>query len=129
MDRGAMRIVGVIALTADLAIGTAQAGPLSDSAIFGQFNAIIFGNFSTGSDAEGRTVVGGNVTRGATFEAASTTAPVNYALMATKGRSLAPRSRRRNPQASPWSAVDWPPLPRSAVGGSPDRPTPSLAPI
>ncbi len=41
------------------AAGPAHAGPLSDSDIFSQFNAVVFGNFSSTSDVEGRTVVGG----------------------------------------------------------------------
>jgi choice-of-anchor A domain-containing protein len=49
-------------------VTTAQAGTLSDSDIFSQFNAVIFGNFSSQADVEGRDVVGGNLTGGATFE-------------------------------------------------------------
>lgn len=46
----------------------AQATTLSVSDIFSQFNVITFGNFSTTADVEGRTVVGGNLTGGATFD-------------------------------------------------------------
>jgi choice-of-anchor A domain-containing protein len=61
------RIVGLIAPLVVASIGTAQAVALSTSGIFGQFNAVVFGNFSSTSDVEGRTVVGGNLTGGATF--------------------------------------------------------------
>lgn len=50
-----------------LGAGTAQAGALSTSNIFSQFNAVVFGSFSSTSDVEGRAVVGGNLTGGATF--------------------------------------------------------------
>jgi choice-of-anchor A domain-containing protein len=46
----------------------AHATTLSVSDIFSQFNVITFGNFSSTSDVEGRTVVGGNLTGGATFD-------------------------------------------------------------
>ena len=51
-----------------LSIGTARAGTLSASNIFSQFNAVVFGSFATTADVEGRTVVGGNLTGGATFD-------------------------------------------------------------
>ena len=46
----------------------AGAATLSASGILSQFNAVVFGNFSTTSDVEGLTVVGGNVTGGASFD-------------------------------------------------------------
>jgi len=48
----------------------AQAGAttLSASNILSQFNAVVFGNFTTTSDVEGLTVVGGNLTGGASFD-------------------------------------------------------------
>jgi choice-of-anchor A domain-containing protein len=45
----------------------ADAQSLSASQILQQFNAVIFDNFSTSADVEGRTVIGGNMTGGATF--------------------------------------------------------------
>ena len=57
---------GVSAL-AGLGVERANAGTLSASDIFGQFDAVIFGDFRSTSDVEGRTVVGGNLTGGATF--------------------------------------------------------------
>jgi choice-of-anchor A domain-containing protein len=56
-----------IASTPFITPGIANATPLSNSQIFNQFNAVIFNNFSTTSDVEGRTVVGGNLTGGASF--------------------------------------------------------------
>jgi choice-of-anchor A domain-containing protein len=53
---------------AALAAEPAAATTLTDSQIFSQFNAVIFGNFSASSEVEGRTVVGGNVTSGTNFE-------------------------------------------------------------
>ncbi len=47
-----------------------QATTLSVSDIFSQFNAVTFGNFTSSADVEGRTVVGGNLTGGATFDLA-----------------------------------------------------------
>ena len=48
----------------------AVAAPLSALDILDQFNAVVFGTFATTADVEGRTVVGGNMTRGATFNIA-----------------------------------------------------------
>jgi hypothetical protein len=62
------RIVGPLAFLVMLTSGTAHVGTLSNSAIFGQFNAVIFGNFSSSSDVEGHTVVGGDLTGGPTFD-------------------------------------------------------------
>lgn len=50
-----------------LATGGAHAQTLTASEILQQFNAVIFGNFSSSSDVDGRTVIGGNLTNGATF--------------------------------------------------------------
>ena len=47
--------------------GRAHAQGLSPSEILQQFNDVIFGNFSTSADVEGRSVIGGNMTGGATF--------------------------------------------------------------
>ena len=73
--------------------GTARAGTLSETGIFSQFNAVIFGNFSTTSDVEGRTAVGGNLTGGATFDlnpagaASSAFSALSVYRNATSGRS------------------------------------------
>ena len=61
-------LAGLLALLATSAGGSAHAGTLSVNDIFSQFNAVVFGNFSTTSDVEGRTVVGGNLVGGATFD-------------------------------------------------------------
>ena len=55
-----------------IAAGTLAAGPvraqsLTAGQILQEFNAVIFGNFASSSDVEGRTVIGGNLTNGATF--------------------------------------------------------------
>lgn len=57
----------VIAATVGLRAGRANAGTLSAGDIFSQFDAVIFGNFRSTADVEGRAVVGGNLTGGATF--------------------------------------------------------------
>jgi choice-of-anchor A domain-containing protein len=62
-------VSGVIALalgTTSMA-GQARAGALSASDILGQFNAVVTNDFTSSSDVEGRLVVGGNMTGGATF--------------------------------------------------------------
>jgi choice-of-anchor A domain-containing protein len=41
---------------------------MSASAILNQFNAVIFNTFTSSADVEGRTVVGGNMTGGASFD-------------------------------------------------------------
>jgi choice-of-anchor A domain-containing protein len=68
MNKIALRIAASIAPLAALTMGTAQAGALTNTQIFSQFNAVISGNFTSSADVEGRTVVGGNLTGGATFE-------------------------------------------------------------
>jgi len=57
--------VGALAV---LAAQPAGATTLTNSQIFSQFNAVIFGNFSASSEVEGRTVIGGNLTDGTNFE-------------------------------------------------------------
>src|SRR5689334_15634209 len=57
----------IAAATAGVVPHPVQAGVLSASDILSQFNAVIFDTFSSSADVEGRTVVGGNLTRGATF--------------------------------------------------------------
>nr|WP_294521107.1 collagen-binding domain-containing protein [uncultured Rhodopila sp.] len=51
-----------------MAATPSHAGTLSASNIFSQFNAVIFGNFSSTADVEGLTVVGGNLVAGASFD-------------------------------------------------------------
>jgi choice-of-anchor A domain-containing protein len=68
MTRPRLRLALICAALLVLTVSTAQAGTLSNSDIFGQFNAVVFGNFTSNADVEGRTVVGGNLTGGATFE-------------------------------------------------------------
>jgi choice-of-anchor A domain-containing protein len=48
-------------------IGTSQAAPLTATQILGNFNAVVFGDFTSNSDVEGRAVIGGDMTGGATF--------------------------------------------------------------
>lgn len=67
MRRSQIRIAALLAALASVSVTSARAGSLSAGDIFGQFNAVVFGNFSSTSDVEGRTVAGGNVTGGATF--------------------------------------------------------------
>ena len=62
------RIAAVFAVLASVSVTPARAGTLSAGDIFSQFNVVVFGNFSSTSDVEGRTVAGGNVTAGATFD-------------------------------------------------------------
>ena len=47
-------------------MGPPGAQALTADQILQQFNAVIFGNFTTDADVEGRTVIGGNMTGGAT---------------------------------------------------------------
>ncbi|HUB11752.1 MAG TPA: collagen-binding domain-containing protein [Acetobacteraceae bacterium] len=70
----------------------AHAQGLSPSEILQQFNAVVFDNFSSTADVEGRTVIGGNLTGGATFalnataEAASAFAALNvYGSVTSRG--------------------------------------------
>ena len=77
-----------------LAAGSARAQSLTPTQILQQFNAVVFGNFSNTSDVEGRTVVGGALTGGATFytnpgsEAASTFAALSVYGASDSGSSL-----------------------------------------
>jgi hypothetical protein len=62
------RWLSPLCLAAALAWGTpADAQSLSADQILQQFNAVIFQNFSSSADVEGRSVIGGNLTEGATF--------------------------------------------------------------
>ncbi len=76
------------------AAGSARAQTLTATQILQQFNAVVFGNFSSTADVEGRTVVGGNLTNGATFyvnpgaEAASTFAALSVYGASNGGGSI-----------------------------------------
>lgn len=74
-------LAGLAALTT----GQADATTLTDSQIFSQFNAVIFGNFSAGSEVEGRTVVGGNVTAGSNFEIDTGLAASSFGALSVYG--------------------------------------------
>ena len=58
MNRLKLYVFWIIVLLVGLPHGIARAGILSNSDLFGQFNAIIFGNFATSSEVGGRTAVG-----------------------------------------------------------------------
>lgn len=83
-----LRRIMTAALTLGLlgAPAAAQAAPMSVSDIFGQFNAVIFGTFTSTSDVEGRTVVGGTMTGGASFNIApGSSASSSYAGVTVYG--------------------------------------------
>jgi choice-of-anchor A domain-containing protein len=77
-----------------LAIGSARAQALTASQILDQFNAVVFGNFSSSADVDGRTVIGGNLTGAGTFysspasEAASTFAALSVYGASSGGGQL-----------------------------------------
>jgi len=58
MIRIILDTAGTLVLLTALVAGPARAGPLSYSALFGQFNAIIFGNFDARSEIEGVPLLG-----------------------------------------------------------------------
>jgi choice-of-anchor A domain-containing protein len=72
----------------------ADAQPLSAEQILQQFNAVIVDDFSSTADVEGRTVIGGNMTGGATFalnptaEAASSFAALTVYGNETSGNTF-----------------------------------------
>ena len=74
-----------------LAAKSVHAQTLTASQILQQFNAVVFGGFSTSSDVEGRAVIGGALTNGQTFylrpgsEAASTFAALSVYGSVTGG--------------------------------------------
>lgn len=67
MDWDRSHLAGLVALLAAGAATPATATTLTDANIFSQFNAVVFGNFTSTADVEGRTVIGGNMTGGSTF--------------------------------------------------------------
>ena len=85
MNHIALRIAGLVAALIAVHTGRAGATTLTDSQIFGQFNAVIFNNFSASSEIEGRTVVGGNVTGGTNFEIRSGLATSSFGALTVYG--------------------------------------------
>ena len=77
-----------------LAVGRAHAQTLTPTQILQEFNAVIFGNLSTTSDVEGRTVIGGNLSSAQTLyinpgsEAASTFAALTVYGASTGSGSI-----------------------------------------
>src|SRR5487761_1985898 len=66
-----MRVRWPLVMVASLALSgltPARATPLTASAILDQFNAVVFTTYTSTSDVEGRTVVGGNMTGGGSFD-------------------------------------------------------------
>ncbi|MFC0386413.1 collagen-binding domain-containing protein [Muricoccus vinaceus] len=64
-----LRLIAGLALAAGLlaVIPAATAAPITAAEILSKFNAVVLGDFSSNSDVEGRLLVGGNLTGGATF--------------------------------------------------------------
>jgi hypothetical protein len=85
MTRPALRIAGLLAALVAANTGRADATTLTDSQIFGQFNAVIFNNFNATSEVEGRTVVGGNLTGGTNFEIHSGLAASSFGALSVYG--------------------------------------------
>ena len=61
------RSIFAVCLAATLGSAAPVGAQAATTDLLSQFNAIVFGNFSNTSDVQGRTVVGGNMTGGATF--------------------------------------------------------------
>jgi hypothetical protein len=59
--------LAALILVGALAAPAAHAQTLTASQILSEFNAVIFGNFASSADVEGRVMVGGSVGTGATF--------------------------------------------------------------
>lgn len=75
-------------LLAALCCPFAAGAPLTATDILQQFNVVVFGNLSTGHDIEGRTVIGGNLTHGATFyNNPGAAAPSQYRALTVYGNS------------------------------------------
>ena len=78
--------IAIVALVALLGSVPARAQTLTAAQILQQFNAVIFGNFSSSADVEGRAVVGGNVSNGATFYLnPGSEAPSTFAALSVYG--------------------------------------------
>ena len=83
-----MRILPTALLcTAILApLAQARAATLTAAQIFSQFNAVVFGSFVTAADVEGRTVAGGDMTGGGSFNIApGTAAASSYGALTVYG--------------------------------------------
>lgn len=67
-----MRILPTVLLCTSILVPLApsRATTLTTAQIFSQFNAVVFGSFVTAADVEGRTVVGGDMTGGGSFNIA-----------------------------------------------------------
>jgi choice-of-anchor A domain-containing protein len=83
--RIAFHIVGLLAAWIAVTSGGAAATTLTNSQIFSQFNAVIFGDFSASSEVEGRTVVGGNVANGTNFTIRSGLNPSSFGALSVYG--------------------------------------------
>ena len=78
--------IAIVAVVSLLASVPARAQTLTAAQILQQFNAVIFGNFSSSADVEGRAVVGGNVSHGATFYInPGSEAPSTFAALSVYG--------------------------------------------
>lgn len=83
----------VLGTAAALTLARADAQTLTPAQILQQFNAVIFGNFSGSSDVQGRTVIGGKLTNGGSFDsdpaASAGTSPLEalsvYGAVSTTG--------------------------------------------
>src|SRR5438128_1394373 len=85
MRRAVLYIFGIV-LASCAGSGAARAGVLSTSDMFSQFNAIIFGDFTTSSEVAGRLVVGGTVSGGGTYNfAPNNAAPSSFAALSVYG--------------------------------------------
>jgi choice-of-anchor A domain-containing protein len=86
MTQIAPRLVGLLLAMVVLTTGRAGATTLTDNQIFNRFNAVIFTNFSSSSDVQGRTVVGGNINSGGTkFEINSGLAASSFGALTVYG--------------------------------------------
>jgi choice-of-anchor A domain-containing protein len=72
-----------------LAAGPTHAQTLTAAQILQQFNAVVFGNFSTSSDVDGRTVIGGNLTGSGSYNTSpsSNDGTSTYAALSVYGAS------------------------------------------
>jgi choice-of-anchor A domain-containing protein len=86
MSRTHLYLFWVLVLALGLPHGNARAGVLSNSDLFGQFNAIIFGNFTTSSEVGGRVAVGGTVSGGGSYDFAPNNATASsFAALSVYG--------------------------------------------
>ncbi len=86
MKRSQSYVFLIITLLLGLPHANARAGVLSDNELFGQFNAIIFGDFTTSSEVGGRVAVGGNASGGGTYNFAPNNATASsFAALSVYG--------------------------------------------